>query len=301
MVGHEIQGLDLPVATSGFEEWAGVIGDALAYGGNSKEDTLQALKGFQAVVMEHLKKQGDMFQDAKNGDFTDIIKKVLTPKMDIQAPVFFSNTPGVIQSSAAAVRFSFTGAGYQPCAVAVTPTAVAVAPVGVFIEPQALFVAPFGVNVQAFGVNISPTAIVIAPYDTTVAGQGLNIAPALIAVAPIKTVINPVGPLAVGGSLIAATLPAIPDPPPAGPGPVLPDGGSFISKLLPPGAAEAIAKALPNIPVDPLEGAKEFFQKGAQELVQKAMPKLPQLPAEPLQNAVSFVQKLLPGLPDLQF
>lgn len=43
--------------------------------------------------------QGKMFQDAKDGDFTDIIKKILTPKMDIQAPVFFSNTPGVIQSS----------------------------------------------------------------------------------------------------------------------------------------------------------------------------------------------------------
>lgn len=57
MAGHETQGLDLPVATSGFEQWAGVIGDALAYGGKSKEDTLQALKGFQAVVMEHLKKQ----------------------------------------------------------------------------------------------------------------------------------------------------------------------------------------------------------------------------------------------------
>ena len=43
-----------------------------------------------------------MFQDAKDGDFTGIIKKVLTPKMDIQAPVFFSNTPGVIQSSGVA-------------------------------------------------------------------------------------------------------------------------------------------------------------------------------------------------------
>lgn len=57
MGGHGIQGLDLPVATSGFEQWAGVIGDALAFGGKSKEDTLQALKGFQAVAMEHLKKQ----------------------------------------------------------------------------------------------------------------------------------------------------------------------------------------------------------------------------------------------------
>ena len=73
--------------------------------------------------------------------------------------------------AAAAVRFSFTGVGYQPCAVVATPTAVSVAPIGVFIEPQALFVAPFGVNAQPFGVNISPTAIVIAPYDTTVAGQ----------------------------------------------------------------------------------------------------------------------------------
>ena len=56
-VGHGTQGLDLPVATSGFEQWVGVVGDALAFGGKSKEDTLQALKGFQAVAMGSLKNQ----------------------------------------------------------------------------------------------------------------------------------------------------------------------------------------------------------------------------------------------------
>ena len=40
--------------------------------------------------------------------------------------------------------------------------------------------------------------------------QGLNIAPALIAIAPVKTVVNPVGPLSIGGSLVSATVPALP-------------------------------------------------------------------------------------------
>jgi hypothetical protein len=42
--------------------------------------------------------------------------------------------------------------------------------------------------------------------------QGLNIAPALISIAPTKTVVNPVGPLAISDTLIAATVPALPGP-----------------------------------------------------------------------------------------
>ena len=36
--------------------------------------------------------------------------------------------------------------------------------------------------------------------------QGLNIAPALIAISPTKEVVNPVGPLAITDTLIAATV-----------------------------------------------------------------------------------------------
>jgi hypothetical protein len=47
--------IDLPVATSGFEKWAGVVGKALAFGGGDKDQTLQSLSSFQETVMQKMK------------------------------------------------------------------------------------------------------------------------------------------------------------------------------------------------------------------------------------------------------
>lgn len=55
--GSAVQGFDLPVATSGFEQWVGVVGNALAHGDKDKGETLQALKAFRNIAMDHLRSQ----------------------------------------------------------------------------------------------------------------------------------------------------------------------------------------------------------------------------------------------------
>ncbi|BDA44365.1 hypothetical protein COCOBI_05-5490 [Coccomyxa sp. Obi] len=205
--------VDLPVATGGFEQWAGVVSKAMSFGGKNQDQSLQALKSFQSKVFANLQKQSESFKKFQTGDFSDIIAKILTPSTSISAPVFFANNGGpgaVLLDSIAAVSFGFTGVGYAPCAIPVTPTGVGIFPQGVNIQPELFNIVPTGVNVQPQGASISPTLIVIGPYDTTVAGQGLNIAPALIAIAPVKTVVNPVGPLAIADTLISVTAPALP-------------------------------------------------------------------------------------------
>lgn len=48
---------DLPVATSGFEQWAGVVGKAMSFGDKNQEQSLQSLKTFQSKVMANMQKQ----------------------------------------------------------------------------------------------------------------------------------------------------------------------------------------------------------------------------------------------------
>lgn len=70
LAGSAVQGFDLPVATSGFEQWVGVVGNALAHGDKSKEETLQALKDFQSIAMDHLRMQaGPVKATACQSDF----------------------------------------------------------------------------------------------------------------------------------------------------------------------------------------------------------------------------------------
>ncbi|EIE18332.1 hypothetical protein COCSUDRAFT_60299 [Coccomyxa subellipsoidea C-169] len=210
-----VQCLDLPVATSGFEEWAGVVAKAMSFGGRNQASSLQALKSFQASVAAKVQQQGAALKKLEKGDISDIIKQLLTQRIDISAPVFFDNAGGpdsLISGSAAGVSFGFVGAQYAPCAIPIAPLGVGVFPQGAIIQPQVLNIAPTGVNIQPQGVNIAPNLIVIGPYDTTVAGQGLNIAPALIAIAPTRTVINPIGPLEISDTLVDAEVPLPPGP-----------------------------------------------------------------------------------------
>ncbi|CAL8465613.1 g5149 [Coccomyxa elongata] len=206
-------GYDLPVATHGFEQWAGVVAKAMSYGGRDQNKSLQALKSFQAKVASNMQKQAGEFKKMQSGDFSDIVGKLLSPKVDIQAPVFFHNGGGpdsLISGGSSGVAFGFVGASYAPCAISVAPLGVSIFPQGALIGAEVFNIGPTGVNIQPQGASISPSLIVIGPYDTTVAGQGLNIAPALIAIAPIRTVVNPTGPLAIADVLVAATVPALP-------------------------------------------------------------------------------------------
>ena len=43
--------VDLPVATQGTEQWAGVVAKAMTAGGRSQAESMQALKSFQSSVM----------------------------------------------------------------------------------------------------------------------------------------------------------------------------------------------------------------------------------------------------------
>ncbi|CAL8467467.1 g7005 [Coccomyxa elongata] len=195
--------------------------------------------------------QAELFKDAEHGDIAPLIRKVLKPKVIIESPVFFRNRPALFGGVAADVAFDITGVNFLPCAVIAAASGVTIRPSGIIISPEGLFVAPWGVNVNPLAINISPTVLVVAPFDTTVAGQGLNIAPALIAIAPIRTVVSSVGPLAIYDTLVSKVVPAIPDPPSAGPGaprpvPPLPNVSSLVSKLLPPDAASFISRVLPT-------------------------------------------------------
>ena len=48
--------VDLPVATQGTEQWAGVVAKAMTVNGRSQAESLQALKSFQSSVMQRLGK-----------------------------------------------------------------------------------------------------------------------------------------------------------------------------------------------------------------------------------------------------
>ena len=50
MVSTVAADVDLPVATQGTEQWAGVVAKALTAGGRSQAESLQALKSFQTSV-----------------------------------------------------------------------------------------------------------------------------------------------------------------------------------------------------------------------------------------------------------
>ncbi|KAK9917365.1 hypothetical protein WJX75_003560 [Coccomyxa subellipsoidea] len=201
---------DLPVATYGFEEWAGVTAKAMSFGGRNQEQSLEALKGFQSKVTAKLQEQASAVEKLQKGDLTDLITKILTPNINIQAPVFFQNNGGpqsAITQTIAAIQFTFTGVGYAPCAVPITPTGVGIFPQGINIQPAGLYIQPTGAQVQPQGLQIAPNLIVIGPYDTQVEPQGLNIAPALISIVPVKTLVNPVGPLSITDSLVSAEVP----------------------------------------------------------------------------------------------
>ena len=51
------QSKDLPVATYGFEQWAGVVAKAMSFGGRNQEQSLAALKTFQSTVTAKMQEQ----------------------------------------------------------------------------------------------------------------------------------------------------------------------------------------------------------------------------------------------------
>ena len=53
--------VDLPVATQGTEQWAGVVAKAMTAGGRSQTESLQALKSFQSSVMGKMGKTVSSF------------------------------------------------------------------------------------------------------------------------------------------------------------------------------------------------------------------------------------------------
>ncbi|CAK0783887.1 hypothetical protein CVIRNUC_007087 [Coccomyxa viridis] len=209
--------LELPVATQGTEQWAGVVAKALTAGGMSHADSLQALQGFKSAVAAKMAKTAETLEKLNKGDITGFVEEVMSKAVAIKAPTFFSSNTNLFQDSASAISFGFTGVGVSPCAIAVNPVGIGIGATGINIAPQGVSIAPTGLNVAPQGASIGPTLIAIGPYDTTVAPQGLNIAPALISISPVKTVINPTGPLKVGDSVVKDTLPALPNPPEAAP------------------------------------------------------------------------------------
>ncbi|CAK0774053.1 hypothetical protein CVIRNUC_004129 [Coccomyxa viridis] len=204
--------VDLPVATQGTEQWAGVVAKAMSAGGRNQDESLQALSSFQEKVFSKIAKTSKEFDALKSGDAAGFLAEVMSNAVSITAPVFFASSTNLFQETIAAITFGFSGVSVAPCAIPITPLGVGVFPSGVNIQPEGFNIVPTGVNVQPQGASIGPNLIVIGPYDTTVAGQGLNIAPTLIVVAPVKTVVNPVGPLAITDTLVSVTVPALPGP-----------------------------------------------------------------------------------------
>ncbi|CAL5221431.1 g3619 [Coccomyxa viridis] len=202
--------VDLPVATQGTEQWAGVVAKAMTVGGRSQSESMQALKSFQSSVKDKMGQTAVSLQKLGHGDISGFLSQAMTNAVSINAPTFFSTNTNLFQDTIAAIQFGFTGLSVAPCAIPIVPTGVGIFPQGINIQPEGFNIAPTGVNIQPQGASISPTLIVIGPYDTTVAGQGLNIAPALIAISPVKTVVNPVGPLAITDTLVSVTVPALP-------------------------------------------------------------------------------------------
>ncbi|BDA44177.1 hypothetical protein COCOBI_05-3610 [Coccomyxa sp. Obi] len=99
MLAGIVKGLDLPVATQGTEQWAGVVGQALINGGKNPEEIMQRATNFRSRVMASLQDHARVWTDVMDGNFTGLIEKVLNPKLSISAPVFFDNGAGLITSS----------------------------------------------------------------------------------------------------------------------------------------------------------------------------------------------------------
>ena len=49
------------MATGGFEQWAGVVGKAMSFGGKNQDQSLQAMKTFQSKVFANVQKQVRLF------------------------------------------------------------------------------------------------------------------------------------------------------------------------------------------------------------------------------------------------
>lgn len=56
-IGAQGQTIDLPVATHGFDQWAGVVAKAMSFGKRNQEETLQAFKSFQSDVIAKMQEQ----------------------------------------------------------------------------------------------------------------------------------------------------------------------------------------------------------------------------------------------------
>ena len=55
--GTQCQTIDVPVATHGFEQWAGVVAKAMSFGGRNKAESLQALTNFQSNVQAKMQEK----------------------------------------------------------------------------------------------------------------------------------------------------------------------------------------------------------------------------------------------------
>jgi hypothetical protein len=84
-------------------------------------------KGQQAIVKlflaegRWLKTQAEEWKKLQSGDLTDLLIKLVSPNIQIDAPVFFSTSSDLLASSISAINFGFTGVSYSPCAIPVTP------------------------------------------------------------------------------------------------------------------------------------------------------------------------------------
>ncbi len=56
VVSAMADGVDLPVATQGTEQWAGVVAKAMTVGGRSQAESMQAMQSFQDLVMQKMGK-----------------------------------------------------------------------------------------------------------------------------------------------------------------------------------------------------------------------------------------------------
>lgn len=55
-MGSAADKLDLPVATSGFDQWIGVVAKAMTFGAKDQQQAVDNLKKFQSQVQGHLSK-----------------------------------------------------------------------------------------------------------------------------------------------------------------------------------------------------------------------------------------------------
>lgn len=61
--GTQCQTIDLPVATHGFEQWAGVVAKAMSFGRRNQAVSLQALRSFQSNVQAKMQEQVNYLPD----------------------------------------------------------------------------------------------------------------------------------------------------------------------------------------------------------------------------------------------